>query len=228
MFDLADYIIAHNTTMKDYLINERNVDKQKIYILELFDYLVKHDNTCKEYQENNRLTIAGNLDQNKSGYIYSIIKQSNRLSFNLYGVNYMNIFTSDKCQYYGSFSPDILPNILTGAFGIVWDGPQLNTCAGTVGNYVRYNNPHKVSLYIAASLPIIIWRHAALAQFVEKENIGILIDDLNQLEKLVSTISEEQYRNMKQNITKLSYKVKNGFYLNKVMDEILLNFNQKK
>ena len=34
----------------------------------------------------------------------------------------------------------------------MWDGPSPDTCAGVYGAYLRYNNPHKTSLYLAAGL----------------------------------------------------------------------------
>ena len=66
MFQIGDAFIAHNERMKEYLIKERKVDKNKIIILELFDYLAEEKkNKHKRYDENVEIVIAGNLSNEK-------------------------------------------------------------------------------------------------------------------------------------------------------------------
>ena len=57
---------------------------------------------------------------------------------------------------FGSFLPDELPSALEGSFGLVWDGDSSKTCSGVFGEYLRYNNSHKASLYLASGFPIIV------------------------------------------------------------------------
>ena len=113
----------------------------------------------------------------------------------------------------GCFDPDLLPSKLAGAFGLIWDGPSIETCTGDLGNYLRINNPHKLSLYIASGLPIIIWRGAAEAGFVEKHRIGISVNSLDELPALLRSMRVADYRSMVQSVTRLAKSVRNGNFL---------------
>ena len=42
MYEIADYVIAHNRSMKQYLIDQ-GIDENKIYDLQIFDYLTGHN-----------------------------------------------------------------------------------------------------------------------------------------------------------------------------------------
>ena len=56
-------------------------------------------------------------------------------------------------------------------FGLVWDGTSLDGCNGRYGEYLKFNNPHKTSLYLSCGIPVIIWKEAALADFVEEHKV---------------------------------------------------------
>ena len=158
----------------------------------------------------------------KSSYIYKLDKLFlSNIKIYLYGGNFEKKENVRNCIYKGAYDADILPNVMEGDYGLVWDGPELSRCEGNTGNYMRYNNPHKVSLYIAAELPIIIWDQAALADFVTKNHIGITVDSLEKIEEELSKITEEQYRVLKDNLRKLSVKVQNGYYLENALQKVV-------
>ncbi len=46
MYDISDYIIAHNDCMIDYLVTQ-GVNREKIHNLHIFDYLCESNNTIK-------------------------------------------------------------------------------------------------------------------------------------------------------------------------------------
>ena len=112
--------------------------------------------------------------------------------------------------YKGQFSPNDLLKHLDQDFGLVWDGNSIETCDGRYGNYLRYNNPHKASLYLSMGIPVIIWKEAALAKFISKNNLGITIDSLNNLDKVLDQITENEYKTMKSNVLRISEKLRNG------------------
>ena len=114
--------------------------------------------------------------------------------------------------------------MLSGSFGLVWDGPDLDIRPGTIGDYLRYNNPHKCSLYLASGLPVIIWKEAALADFVESGHLGITISDLRDLSAAVKNITEEEYQEMKKQTMLEGEKIRSGYYLTKAIHKALSNF----
>lgn len=213
----ASWIIVHNDKMKEYIAN-LNVDRKKLVSLEIFDYLIK-DYDEKRLAERSLdrtepVIIAGNLRKHKAGYVYDLPYNT---SFNLYGIEYEGR-VGDGVNYFGSFSPDELPYVLNGSFGLVWDGASSETCSGVYGEYLRINNPHKTSLYLASGIPVVIWKQAALAEFVTKNACGIAVDSLSDIRGLKDKITDEEYKEMKENAEKLSERLRKGYYTLKAVN----------
>ena len=129
-------------------------------------------------------------------------------------------------EYMGSYPPDILPQYLNQGFGLIWDGNSTESCAGVIGNYLKYNNPHKCSLYLASGIPVIVWKKAALADFINIHNAGILVESLEEIPEKIQNLSEKEYIQMKNNAEKISLKLKDGYFLKKAIrtaEKLLLN-----
>lgn len=217
---ISDYVICHNSKMKAYLIS-KGIAEEKLIELKIFDYL------CNEKKESIRTTpiknsvaIAGNLSPDKCGYIYKFIKDNPTLHIDLYGANYVKKKEFSNAEYHGSFSPEKLPSEITSAFGLVWDGSESTTCSGVFGEYLKYNNPHKLSLYMSAGIPVITWEKAAIADFVKEHQVGIVVDSLMELSSVLNEITEEQYAKMKINAEMIGEKLRSGFYFRKALREI--------
>ena len=213
---LFDHIISHNSQMAAFLQN-KGIPAEKLTELTVFDYLT--DAIPQEHHIRDGITIAGNLDMNKSGYLLSLA-QSVSLPIHLYGKGLDEDKLAINIQYHGSFHPNELPGKLEGGFGLVWDGQSSNGCEGPTGTYLRYNNPHKLSLYLAAGMPVIIWKEAAEAAFVKENGVGLLIDDLTQIDELVREVAEEQYKQMIKQAQLIGQKVREGYYLSSVLEKV--------
>ena len=218
---LADYIISHNSKMTKHLVR-MGVNKDNIVDLEIFDYLIDDQNDRiekelfnKKTTKNDPVIIAGNLRRHKVGYVYDLPEN---VGFNLYGIGYDGS-SEGNIKYFGSFEPDDLPFEMKGGFGLVWDGDSADTCSGAFGEYLRINNPHKTSLYIASGIPVIIWNQAALAGFVNKHKCGITVASLKDINDRISSISAEDYLELKDNAKKLAIKLQEGYYLKKALSE---------
>ncbi len=216
MLAAADKIIVHNHKMADYLIRTCKADPDKMIPLGLFDYLTPGE--CPVRSDPGpgpfSVCVAGNLDPNKSGYLRGLSGiLPGEIALDLYGVNYSGEFSRANVTYHGSFDADILPDLLTSSFGLVWDGPETQSCAGNMGNYMKYNNPHKVSLYIAAGIPVIIWEKAALAGYVTEHKIGFTVASLDEIPGRILGLSKEEYREYIVNLMPLRRKVRDGAFL---------------
>lgn len=221
------YIIAHNLKMKLELIRMGN-SAEKIIELGIFDYLLNNELKEKSRMKNQPVIIAGNLSKEKAKYIASL-KDIKNTSFNLYGKGYEKDDGEDNVFYKGAFLPEELPNILEGSFGLVWDGNSKDACVGGFGNYMKYNNPHKTSLYIASEIPIIVWNQAAISDFVEDNKIGITIGNLTDIKEKINNLSDEEYDRMKSNVKMISKKIQNGEFLSRAIDEIeIISENEMK
>lgn len=220
MYKIADYVIAHNESMKKYLIS-KNVDENKIVTLKIFDYLTDNDIDNKNIKYSKTLNIAGNLNTNKCKYIKELNEIDKSININLYGLNFDKaVLNSSSIHYKGAYPADVIPSKLTEGFGLVWDGDSVNGCKGNIGYYLRYNNPHKLSLYLVSGLPVVIWKEAAEAQFVKDNNVGIVVETVEQFGKAFDLISEEDYYNMVKNAKGISSRLRKGEYLINAVQEI--------
>lgn len=215
-----NYIIAHNKKMKQFLIEE-GINENKIVCLEIFDYLCQ--TKMVNVKKSNKVSIAGNLDFNKCGYIYEFASHNPDINIELCGGNY-NFEKGKSIQnlvYRGSFAPDKITGVLSGSFGIVWDGPSSKSCLGNTGNYLKYNNPHKTSMYLAAGIPVIVWEEAAIADFIKSNNVGIVVKSLENLSSEINKITNEQYERMAKNARKIGEFLRKGYYFKNSIEHIM-------
>ena len=75
---------------------------------------------------------------------------------------------------------------------------------------MKYNTPHKLSLYIAAGLPVIVWKQAAVAAFVTKHEIGIAVESLTDVSERIQSLSDGEYNEMVKTVKKLQKEVVKG------------------
>lgn len=211
VLDACDIIVVHNRPMADTL-NKMGFDEKRIVVLEIFDYLM--DEKTRSYVENkgvseeDAIVVAGNLSTNKAAYLY---KLDAKTPFNLYGVYYTG-GDRPNMVYKGGFDHTELPFRIEGRYGLVWDGTSTQTCEGTYGQYLRINNPHKISLYLAMSLPVIIWEEAAMAGFITRNKCGITISSLHDLEKVIPGVTEEEYALMRESAEAVGKNLRIGYY----------------
>ena len=207
IFNSVDCIIVHNEKMMSRLQSDGVT--AKMVPLGLFDYLT--DVKAAEGSGGNGITVdfAGNLAAEKSGFLYSLGSVEG-VRFNLYGVGYNG--DQSNVNYPGSFPPEQLVGSLTGDYGLVWDGKSVDECDGSYGNYLRYNNPHKLSLYLAAEKPVIVWGESALAEFVAQNGVGRCVYSISELSSL-PTRSTREYEEMKENVRRLSVRLRSGDFL---------------
>ena len=209
-----DYLIVHNEAMLKWL--RENGVTTKMYPLVIFDYLTSAtatNNTISCFSKT--IVFAGNLT--KSSFIYQLDKVN--WKFNVYGSNFNNKHIKlPNVEWRGQFSPEQIVHKLNGDFGLIWDGDTIDKCDAVLGNYLRYNNPHKFSLYLAAGLPVIAPKDAAIAHLITKYNIGILIESLYDLNDM--NVLEEDYQIMKKNCLAIGKDIINGNFFTAAIKNI--------
>lgn len=216
-----DAVICHNEKMKQYLLTKGYAEKQLV-TLDIFDYLSNCKlNHSSEKTEHPSVMVAGNLIKAKSGYIYKINSENNNpdLTVHLFGIGFDNSENNPNLNYHGSFPAAELPEVLTGDFGLVWDGLSADTCEGNTGQYLKYNNPHKTSLYLSSGIPVIVWKEAAIADFVQRNHVGLAVDSLSELTDIICSLSQEEYTELCKNAEQISGKLRGGYYFYHALDE---------
>ena len=205
----ADGIIAHNPVMKSVLV-DKGIAEDKIVSLGIFDYLIPNFQEKSGQTKDQPMIVAGNLAQEKAGYLYGLPAQP---AYNLYGVGFDESRALENETYFGSFLPDELPAALEGGFGLVWDGDSAETCSGVFGEYLRYNNSHKASLYLASGFPLVVWKQSALSHFVLEKGCGIAVESLHDLKETIDNLSDADYQDLVDNAKHVGQEIRDGHYL---------------
>ena len=216
LLKVADGVIAHNPIMKSVLV-EKGLPEHKLVSLEIFDYLIPNYQEKDGLSKDQPIIVAGNLAQEKAGYLYQLPA---RPAYNLYGVGFDESRALENEAYFGSFLPDELPAALEGGFGLVWDGDSAETCSGVFGEYLRYNNSHKASLYLASGFPLVVWKQSALSHFVLEKNCGIAVESLHDLKNTIENLSDVDYQELVANAKNIGKKIRDGFYLTSALKEL--------
>ena len=211
----ADVVIAHNPKMANLITQKYCRKPGTVVSLGIFDYLIPHFRKDSESSNDGAVVIAGNLSPRKAGYL-SALPQG--VHFNLYGLGFEGN-DSDGVSYYGAFLPEVLPCVMTGGYGLVWDGDSPSTCSGA-GAYLTINDPHKTSLYLAGGLPVITWKDAAIADFIQTEGCGIVVAGLEDIQDSLAAVSKEQYDQMSANVAHVGARLRDGFYTRQAMTNV--------
>jgi len=214
----SECLILHNASMRKWF--EDNDCVAQLINLDIFDYL--HKPTCAQKRtpvnyEDYRIVFAGGMGGDKS-FIYKFddLKRGN-FRLDLYGVGFDDSNIKDEnntiLDYKGCYLSNEVIDYIDGDFGLVWYGDSLDTCEGATGQYLKFNNPHKLSLYLQCEIPIIIWDKAAMADFVVSNKIGITVNSLEEINSKIANITKEEYNLFKENADRIKNNLSEGYYL---------------
>lgn len=202
-----DRIICHNASMRTCLTGQ-GIPDEKLTELGLFDYLTDVPTVRRTLSL--EVCVAGNLRRDKSGYLYALPRCG--VTWRLYGSGWTGE-ARDDVHWCGEKSPDELPGQLTGAFGLVWDGDSVDACTGLYGRYLALNNPHKLSLYLTAGLPVAVWSGSATAEFVRRSGVGFAVNSLEELGDALRAVTPGDYEEMALQAAGIGDRLRRGEYL---------------
>lgn len=210
-------LIVHNPAMAE-LLREQGI-ATPVTVLGVFDYLMAEREDGRSWAQANggnrsALVFAGNLSAEKSGFLYAMPQQ---IDMELYGGRYVEN-DLPNLHHHGSFPAPELPQHLAGGWGLVWDGPSVTTCTGPYGAYLRYNNPHKLSLFLAAGFPLVVWDEMALAPFVREHEVGIAVSSLADVPAVLAAVSASEYERMLDNAARVGATLRHGEWLRAALD----------
>jgi len=215
---LFDGLISHTGAMTHWLRDQGLAGT--IRELELFDYCAApgpawHDS---ELSSPLKVAFAGNLLPSKAGFIYDArLAELPGVQLALYGPYFEAASARSAVTCLGVFDPDQPALKDPCHFGLVWDGHDLDSCDGKLGRYMRYNVPHKLSLYLALGLPVVVWSEAAAAQTVRDRGIGLTVRSLRELGEIPARLSASAYREMAANAVALGREVRRGAFLHQAL-----------
>jgi hypothetical protein len=201
-----DVVIAHNRGMIEFL-KEHNLTT-KIVDWQICDYIIskpKRDRFYRKYV----LCYIGNFDRSK---FLQINDKNFQTKINLYGQMSDKFSMNKQLTYKGIYNPDNNDCQLEGCFGLIWEGNRIDLCDTNFGNYMKINNPNRLSLYLANNMPVIIWEKAGVADFVKKNKIGFTVKRLSEIDGILASLSREKYFDMVNNAKQMGEAVRSGAF----------------
>jgi hypothetical protein len=208
----TDFLIVHNPTMRNYLLEHGF--KGGIHCLQIFDYL--SDSIPADYVVPHRpwrLVYAGNLGLHRNAFLYQMDKCIEDWEMDLYGKGFNTEKNHSSHLHYHGFMPsDEFIATAEADFGLVWDGDSTEECTGDWGEYLRINDPHKTSFYLRAGIPVIVWKQAAMAPFIEQQRVGMAVEGISEIGKLLSALTPNEYQNIKTQAREMGKRLNEGYY----------------
>lgn len=212
VFNQMDIIISHTPAMEQKL---RTIGvRTHIINMFLFDYYTKDSNVYPIGDDWKSIVFAGNLA--KSPFLSELSNCFCPLKVYLYGKGWSASQFDGQFMYEGFFEPEKVSSI-KGGWGLVWDGNSVNTCETTaIGRYLRYNASHKISLYLVAGKPLIVWEQSSLAAYVQEHKLGIVVSSIADAFEQISLMPEESYRVYRNNALAYKQKLESGYFLKRI------------
>ncbi|MDE7427507.1 MAG: galactofuranosyltransferase [Muribaculaceae bacterium] len=153
--------------------------------------------------------FVGHLGADNNAFLYKLPPE---LKLTLYGAGQPSELPQQLCCK-GLTAPDDIISAGAGSFGLIWYGNSLDyTPDGFIGEYIKYCNSHKLGLYMRMGVPVIIWSGAGAAPFVKENGIGLTVDSLHQLPRLLASVTPEEYSRMQQAVSITGDRMARGHY----------------
>ena len=179
--------------------------------IEVWDYLLSDFFQEVDWHPDGAIVFAGNLSPQKVGWLYD--REICRPKLQLYGNNFRReFFEPNSGEYWGPFDSDCPQFNGPVGWGLVWDGTKSGE--DTIDfDYEKLNQPHKLSLYLACGIPVIVWDQSHAAQLVRKYECGICVPRLDVISGVTSKLSSENIQQMRLNALNLGKKIRSGYFL---------------
>ena len=211
MYNQSDLVVVPSEQMKERLIQE-GLTVQKIIIQGMWDHV--HDYPLRQPAFQKKLSFAGSVErfEHLSNWAYStpldIFSESNQENRN------------PRVFFKGwKTDPELLLALSEGGFGLVW-GTSENPA--DEADYYRLNISHKVSTYLAAGIPVVVPSYLSNASFIREKGLGYVVDSLEEANRLVEETTAEAYQYMVENVYKVSYALKQGYFTKKLLIDAVM------
>ena len=208
-YNKADVLIVPSVKMYHFL--RQNGLKEKLYVVQHFwDHPVDNINYSITPNNSKIINFAGDAEK------FDFVKNWHNPHIKL------QVFSDPKQSYpeqnleiIGRKSDSVLLDELrnTGGFGLVWsEDPYWS-------EYMKLNASFKTSTYLASGIPIIVNSDMPEKDTIERKNIGIVVNSLEEAQEKVLHISDEEYNQMVKNVDSFAKLIREGYFTKKVLSD---------
>lgn len=207
-YNLADLVVLPSEKMAHLLSLEGL--KAPVLIQEIWDHVISLDNLETPVFEK-KLNFAGNISRFPFVHTWS-------------GPISLDVFSTSSLEkrpnlcFKGWYHDEaLLRELSKGGFGLVWSENIENQ---EERKYSEMNASFKFSTYLAAGLPLIVNKGLAKQEFVEKYNLGFVVESLDEAVACIEQMKPEDYVSLQKEVQKISELVKSGFFTQKLLVDI--------
>lgn len=203
----ADALILPSPQMEKVLV-EHGLTVDKVFYQEIWDYPMSEVLCVKEL--NRRIFFTGSARR------FEFVQQwDGKTKLELYGWEAgVELGRSVHNNGYRD-NIELMTEMSQGGFGMIWAG-------GMQLEYYKLNQPLKIATYLAAGIPVIVQNGINIAEFVEKNQVGFVVDSLEEADYIVQNITEEKYKELLENVKNVQYLITKGYYTEKLLSEVVV------
>ena len=214
IYNYADLIVVPSQAMLD-LLRKYGLTVPKCMVQEMWDYPVNFELNKPKFEKRIFFTGAPIRFSFVQNWKYST-------PMVLYtGVDFAEEGLNMEVRGYQKEAV-LLSDLSEGGYGLVWPSDEEN-------EYYQLIQPYKIGSYLAAGIPVILQKGLATEKAIVENGLGFAVESLEEADRLVQSISEEEYNQMVERIAEFNFLVKDGWFAKKMFADavmMLLNKNQ--
>lgn len=215
---VADVVLAPNENSV-HILREKHHMFNPMIPVKVWDYLVndsmlsaEHD---REISPRGAVAYAGNL--NLASFIE--VLQGVGLPFKIWGSGKVKGGGPDV-EFMGEEYPErLVSKVADCSWGLVWYGSVAETCNGQLSDYLKFCNSHKCGLYLAAGIPLIVWKESGMARFVDEYQVGICVSSLSEAADIIRDMDKDAYFVYRRNAQRIGVQVRRGDFFLRALTE---------
>ncbi len=202
MYNLADVIILPSENMLD-VLREEGLTVEKTIIQGMWDHPTTVPIEAAAFKK--EILFPGNPER------FEFIK-------NWQSSVPLRMFTGSQTQIDGNvinegwYYEDALVNEMSkGGFGLIWYNEDVD--------YNKLYCPYKLGAYMAAGIPVFIQRGMSNQELIESNNLGFIVDSLDDVTKKIEAMTAEDYQIMVKDVRHFANLIRNGFFTRKLLTD---------
>lgn len=215
LYNHSDLVIVPSKNMADILRNE-GLAVPKIIVQRMWDCPVSVDFSINP-PFRKAVNFAGNANMDKFSFVKRWGYEDVKMIVTA-GENDWN--HGENIEFMGWFNDqNRLANTLrhNGGFGLLWTEDEYTR------EYMKLCACFKVSLYLAAGIPVIVHSGIPEASTIIRKNLGFVVDKLDEAIDKVESITEEQYGQMVKNVAEFGELIRSGYFTKKLLTDAVFN-----
>lgn len=209
-YNQADLIIAPSEAMVDFL-RMKGMTVEKAVVQKMWDCAVSIDNTVRP-QFGKVINFAGNPNiDSKFAFAKDWKYDDVQLAVTVDDGDWMKGKNISALGWFDN--ENLLADTLrrNGGFGLLWSEEPFWR------EYMQKNASYKISVYLAAGIPVIVPSDLAERDTIIRKNLGIVVDSLDEAVDRVVHMNEDTYRKMVNSVEQFSCLLRDSYFTKKAL-----------